>query len=80
MSSLKDIRKAAEQGNAVAQNNLGLLYLNGKGVPQDDAEAVKWFLKAAQQDDQKAQFNLGVMYQDGLGIPQDHAEAIKWYS
>jgi TPR repeat protein len=34
-------RPLAEQGHAVAQSNLGFLYRTGKGVPQDDAEAVK---------------------------------------
>jgi hypothetical protein len=69
ISSLTDIRKAAEKGNAVAQNNLGLKYLNGEGIPQDDDEAVKWFLKAANQEDANAQFNLGLMYHNDEGIP-----------
>lgn len=52
--------KAAEQGNAVAQNNLGVVYLTGKNVARDDAEAVKWFTKSAQQGNVSAQFNLDV--------------------
>ena len=36
-------RKAAEQGNAMAQSNLGLMYENGHGVPQDDVQAYMWF-------------------------------------
>src|ERR1039458_10081653 len=35
-------RKAAEQGNAIAQTNLGTMYFQGQGVPQDYAEAVRW--------------------------------------
>src|SRR3954454_1319801 len=42
-------RKAAEQGNADAQNHLGVLYDHGKGVTQDHAEAARWFRKAAEQ-------------------------------
>ncbi len=42
-------RKAAEQGDAGAQFNLGVMYGGGQGVPQDYAEAVKWFRKAADQ-------------------------------
>lgn len=52
-------RKAAEQGYAKAQNNLGILYKRGEGVPQSYEEAAKWYEKAAQQGNQYAQFNLG---------------------
>ena len=45
-----------------AQNSLSLMYANGEGVPEDDAEAVKWYRLAADQGDAYAQFNLGVMY------------------
>ena len=69
----------AEQGNADAQFNLGLMYYNGRGVKQDDFEAVKWFRKAAEQGDETAQFNLGVMYGKGRGVKQDDVEAMKWF-
>ena len=55
------------------------MYQNGKGVQQDDAEAIRWYLKAAQQGHADAQNNLGLMYQNGKGVKQDDAEAIKWY-
>ena len=42
-------RKAADQGLAVAQSQLGAMYGAGIGVPQDDAEAMKWTSKAADQ-------------------------------
>jgi TPR repeat protein len=48
-------------------------------VPQDYAEAVKWFRKAADQGDAKAQLNLGFAYNTGQGVPQSSAEAVKWY-
>jgi len=44
------IYKAAEQGNADAQYDLGAMYNFGEGMEQDNAEAIKWFLKAAEQD------------------------------
>ncbi len=47
-------QKAAEQGNAGAQNNLGLMYYNGKGVEQDYIKALEWYQKAAEQGDAKA--------------------------
>jgi len=52
----------AEQGSAEAQYNLGLMYANGDGVPQNDEEAVRWYRLAAEQGDANAQFNLGGMY------------------
>lgn len=72
-------RKAAEQGDADAQNNLGVMYANGQGTPKDEAEAVKWYRKAAEQGEAYAQNNLGVMYANGLGVVRDEKEAVKWY-
>jgi TPR repeat protein len=55
------------------------MYRHGQGVPQDYAEAVKWYRLAAEQGNASAQSNLGVMYRLGRGVPQDNAEAVKWY-
>ena len=71
-------RKAAEQGDASAQNNLGLMYANGEGVPEDDRQAVFWFRKAAEQGDASAQNNLGLMYANGEGVPEDDVRAYAW--
>ena len=74
------LRVRAEAGDAGAQNDLGIRYDIGRGVPQDDAEAVRWYRLAADQGDAIAQYNLGFMYQNGgLGVPQDDAEAARWY-
>ena len=72
-------RKAAEQGNAYAQYNLGNCYYHGQGVPQDYAEAVKWYRKAVEQGNADAQYNLGACYENGDGVPQNYDEAVKWY-
>jgi hypothetical protein len=72
-------RARAEQGDARAQFNLGLMYDTGEGVPQDDAEAVRWYRRAADQGHADAQFNLGFMYINGRGVPQDDAKAFRWY-
>ena len=77
--AVKWYRKAAEQGNAFAQYNLGNMYANGKGVPKNDSEAVKWYRKAAEQGYASAQCNLGIMYAKGEGVPEDDEEAVKWY-
>ncbi len=77
--ALREWRPLAEQGNAKAQYNLGVMYRNGHGVPQDDAEAMGWWRKAAEQGNAGAQHNLGVMYEKGRGVPQDYAKALQWY-
>ena len=76
---LDTVRQAAEQGDATAQFNLGNMYANGEGVPQDDAEAVRWYRLAAEQGLASAQLNLGVMYATGDGVPEDKAETVQWY-
>ena len=78
-SNLTTIMKAAEQGDAEAQFNLGGLYADGDGVPQDDKQAVDWYRKAAEQGYADAQNNLGVMYAKGRGVPQDDKQAAEWY-
>jgi TPR repeat protein/S1-C subfamily serine protease/uncharacterized protein YecT (DUF1311 family) len=72
-------RSLADQGDAAAQHNLGLMYANGQGVPQNYAAAVNWFRKAADQGDAKAQSNLGYAYLNGQGVAQDDAAAMSWY-
>ncbi|MCY2935316.1 MAG: tetratricopeptide repeat protein, partial [Planctomycetota bacterium] len=71
-------RKAAEQGDSMAQFNLGLMYYNGRGVPQDNTEAAKWYRKAAEQGHANAQCNLGLMYKNGQGATQDLVESYKF--
>jgi TPR repeat protein len=77
--AVKWYRKAAEQGNAGAQFNLGFCYAYGQGVVKNEAEAVKWYRKAAEQGDAFAQFSLGIRYANGQGVAKDEAEAVKWY-
>jgi uncharacterized protein len=72
-------RPLAEQGNAVAQYNLGVMFAKGRGVPQDFQEAVKWYRLAAAQGNAQAQNNLGVAYTNAQGVAQDYQEALKWY-
>lgn len=78
-TALQIFRSLAAQGNASAQNGLGLMYDNGQGVTQDYAEALKWYRLAAEQGNASAQSNLGAMYYEGTGVKQDYAEAGKWY-
>jgi TPR repeat protein len=48
-------------------------------VPQDYAEAMRWYRQAADAGSGAAMINIGTLYEDGWGVPQDFAEAIKWY-
>ena len=73
------IKPLADKGLPEAQFNLGLMYDNGHGVPQDYGEAMKWYWKAAHQGVAPAQHNLGVMYDNGQGVLQDYVEAARWY-
>ena len=58
--------------------NLGVMYANGEGVPEDDAEAVRWYRLAAEQGHASAQFNLGLMYDTGEGVLKDSVLAHMW--
>jgi len=78
-TALKEFRVLAEQGDADAQYNLGLMYDKGHGVAQDYKEAMKWCRKAAEQGHAYAQYYLGFMYRDGHGVIQDYKEMLKWY-
>jgi TPR repeat protein len=69
----------AKQGHTKAQEKLGTMYYEGRGVARDYAEAFGWFRRAADQGDPNAPFYLGVMYHDGLGVTKDRAEAARWY-
>ena len=59
-------------------DNLAFMYDNGRGVPQDYAEALKWSRLAADQGFAAAQYNLAFAYANGQGVPQDYTEAAKW--
>ncbi len=74
----REFHKAARWGNADAQYNLGLMYNNGKGLPQAFTKAVKWYRKAAEQSHADAQFHLGISYYLGEGIPQNYVRAHMW--
>ena len=66
--------------DAEAQYDLGLKYVNGTGVPEDTAEAVRWFRMAAEQEFAPAQYNLGVGYANGAGVPENYVLAYAWFN
>ena len=78
-TALRLWRDMAGHGDASAQNGLGALYAQGRGVAKDEVEAVRWYRKAAEQGLARAQNNLGTMYRDGRGIGRDDAAAVSWF-
>jgi Sel1 repeat len=76
---IMSLKKAADQGHAKAQFNLGLLYYIGEGVEANKEQAFMWFHKAAVQGDLKAQFNLGVLYTTGKGVEVDKEKGFMWF-
>lgn len=78
-ADINSIQSLANQGDVKAQNFLGLLYLIGEGVPQDDAKAIQWYEKSANQGDVKAQNFLGKAHYDGQIVRQNYANAFQWY-
>ncbi|MFT4689365.1 MAG: hypothetical protein ACI9OD_001572 [Limisphaerales bacterium] len=69
----------AEQGEAIAQFNLGWMYEKGLGVIKDETEAAKWYRKAADQGYVSAQSSLGGMYAEGGGVIKDEVRAYMWF-
>lgn len=69
------LHKSAEQGNIIAQVELGVI----SDKMQDYAQALIWYRKAAEQGNARAEYNLGLAYQDGESVPKDMAQAIAWY-
>src|SRR6478736_1399089 len=78
-TALRLWRPLADQGNADAQYNLGTLYDNGTGVPQNKAEALKWYHLAAERGNDGAQFSVGVLHFAGVAVSENRIEAAKWF-
>lgn len=77
---LAETRLLAEWvGDPQQQFILGKVYYEGAGVPQNYAEALKWFRLAADQGSAESQHMLGVMYDRGDGVPQDYSRATSLY-
>jgi TPR repeat protein len=76
--SIRLLTEAANQGYAPAEYELGRIYLYGRGIPIDYAQALLWERKAAEQDDPRAQRDLAFMYERGFGVAADPAQAAEW--
>ncbi len=76
-TALKECLPPATAGDPNAQFRLGFMYAHGLGVPQNFAEAIRWYRKAADQGSAVAEHNLAVRY--AFAVPPNFAEALRWY-
>jgi TPR repeat protein len=76
--SIRLLTEAANQGYAPAEYELGRIYLYGRGIPIDYAQALVWERKAAEQGDPRAQRDMAFMYERGFGVAADPAQAAEW--
>ncbi len=74
------VSPAADQDDVAAQFHLGVMFAKGQGVPQDKAEATKWFRRAADLGDAQAQYNLGLFYAKGEAGEPDNVSAHMWFN
>ena len=73
------IKNLAAQGDADAEDKVGLMYLQGMDEPKDYVQALKWFEQSAKQGNTDAAYNAGNIYDNGISVGQDYAKAAQWY-
>jgi len=79
MEHIPNLIVAAEQGDASAQNQLGIYCWFGLDFRQDLVESEKWLRKSAEQGNSSAQYNLGCLYHFGFGLPINSIEVVYWW-
>jgi TPR repeat protein len=80
-ANFTQLKQMAENGNAAAENALGLRYFQGDekdNIAPDEGEAVRWFNKAAVHGNLAAQAKLGSLYWSGRGVAKDVNQAYFW--
>jgi len=77
-SSYNAYMQLAKEGNAEAQNYIGIHYYLGLGVPRNYEKAKEWFEKSAKNKFADAQYNLGGMYENGEFVKKDYQMAYMW--
>ena len=77
---LNKLKQEAEEGDDLAQFDLGIRYFNGENVPKNEGEAFKWFSRAAEKENGLAQFYLAVCYAEGRGVDKDLSRCAYWRS
>ncbi|MEQ8824415.1 MAG: tetratricopeptide repeat protein [Filomicrobium sp.] len=74
-AAIAKYERAAEEGDAGAQNTLGNIYYLGLGVTRDYEEAARWYLRAAKTGNGPSLVNLGILHRHGLGVEKDILKA-----
>ncbi|MEI9969815.1 MAG: tetratricopeptide repeat protein [Terracidiphilus sp.] len=72
--------RLADNGDRRGENALGIAYLHGYGVTENEAVGFEWFYKAALKGYPAAQFNLAGAYYQGRGIQKNTKEAFNWFA
>ena len=75
-----DVLARAESDDSRAQFVVGYVYATGEDVPQDQAEAARWYRLAAEQGNTDAQLYLGVIHANGRGVLANMERAYMWFS
>jgi hypothetical protein len=78
--TVEECKRAAENGDPLAQNHLGHIYLLGIGVEEDYPQALHYYQLSAAQGNAIANNNLGYIYLNGKGVEQDEQQAIHYYT
>ena len=78
-TALRLLQTLVDQDNTYAERRLGLMYIQGQGVPKDYALGMRWMRLAANKGLAVAQNEVGILYQRGWGVEQNDAEAVKWF-
>lgn len=77
--AIEILDKLAQEGDAQAQQALGVMYENGQGVKKDETRALQLFRQAASKNNESAQYLLGTILERKAGLTNNQSEAIKWY-
>lgn len=78
--ALSYFKQKAEKGDPVAEDNLGRMYADGRGVAENPEESVNWYAKAAAKHNADAELNLGVATLYGRGTEQNTTQACQLFS
>ena len=74
-AAIREWGPLAAQGDPRAQFNIGNMFDFGKGVTEDNVQAVYWYKKSAEKGNASAQYALGWMYENGEGLKKDYRQA-----
>ena len=76
---IKSLQATAKAGRPDAMTLLGVLHMEGRGVPHNPKKAIALLQKAADLQNAEAMYRLGICYERGAGVPQDMVQAYTWF-